>query len=76
MADPKLINGSDDSNHSSKFTVLDVAAFTKKRRQENTKQTHNPLLNSRMFEWESYLFCASRKCRFMESRNQQHDAYC
>ena len=53
-----------------------------KRRKKKTKtktakkQTHNLLLSIVAFVCESYLFCASCKCQFMESRNQQQYAYC
>ena len=71
-----LINDSKDSNHSSKF------AFTKKeetkRQRQLAKPTNNLLLSIVVFVCESYLFCDSGKwiLRFMESRNQQHHAYC
>ena len=75
-----LINDSNDSNHSLKFTVLVVAAFAKKeerkRQRQQAKQTHNLLLGIVVFVCDSYLFCDSCKCRFMKSRNQQHHAYC
>ena len=55
-----------------------VAEFTKKeerkRQRQQVKQTHN--LSIVQFVCESYLFCDSCKCRFMESRNQQYHAYC
>ena len=75
-----LINDSSDSNHSSTFTVLVVAAFTKKAerktQRQQAKQTHNLQTSIVVFVRESYLFCASCKCRFMDSRNQQHHPYC
>ena len=71
------------TNHSYKFRVLVVAAFTKKKEERNgqrqrqqTNQTHSLLLNIVVLACESYLFCDSYECRFMESRNQQHHAYC
>ena len=52
-----LINDSNDLNHSSKFTVLVVAAFTKKeerkRQRQKAKQTHNLLLSIVVFVCES-----------------------
>ena len=75
-----LINDSNESNHSSKFIDLVVAAFTKKeeskRQRQQAKQTHKLLLSIVAFVSESYLFCDSCKCRFMQSRNQQHHEYC
>ena len=57
-----LINNSNNSNHSSKFTVLVVAALTQKRPRQQAKQTHNLLLGvAYVFFWESYLFCDSNK---------------
>ena len=75
-----LINGSSDSNPLSTFTVLVVAALTKrearKRQRQEAKQAHNLLLNMLEFVCESYIFYASCMCRFMKSRNQQYYAYC
>ena len=60
--------------------VLVVAAFTKKgdrkRQRQQAKQTHYLLLSIVVLVCESYLFSASCICRFMESRNRQHRAYC
>ena len=53
-----LINESSDSNHSSKFKVLVVVAFTKKeegkRQRQQAKQTHNLRLSIVAFVCESY----------------------
>ena len=69
-----LINDSSDSNHSLKFTFLVIVAFVKKeerqRQRQQAKQTHNLLLSFVVFLCESYLFCGSYECRFMDSRNQ------
>ena len=57
------INELNDSNHSSTFTFLDVAAFRKqeerKRQRQQAKQTHSLLLSIVVFVYESYLFYAS-----------------
>ena len=62
-----------DSNHSSIFTVLVFAAFTKKEeiksQTQQAKQTHNLLVSIVVFVRESYLFCDSSKYCVMESRN-------
>ena len=62
------INDSRDSNRSSTFTVLVVATFTKKEKDKVAvaKQSHYLLL-SPVFVSESYIFCDSCKCRFMEN---------
>ena len=74
-----LINDSSDSIHSSTFTALVVATFTKKEERERqgqkAKLTHNLLLRIVEFVWELYLFHASCIYRFMESRNLHHK-YC
>ena len=58
-----LINDSSDSNHSSIFTVLIVAAFTKKeeRQRQQEKQTHTILVSIVLFVCESHIFCDSFK---------------
>ena len=61
------INGSSDSNHSSRFTVVVVVAFTKKEKDKAGTHTHNLLLSTVKFVCESYLFYASCRCRFMKS---------
>ena len=52
-----LINDSSDSNHSSTFTVLVVATFTKKEeiktQIQQAKPTHNILLSIAVFVYES-----------------------
>ena len=65
-----IIQDSNDSNHSSKFTVLVVAAKTASK--ANTQLSVDNLV----FVCESYLFCDSCKYSFTESRNLQHHAYC
>ena len=63
-----------------RFTVLVVVAFTKqeerKMQRQQAKQKQVLLVSVVAFVRESYLFCDPCKCRFMESRNQQHHAYC
>ena len=65
---------SNDSNHLIKFKILVVEEEERKRQQ--AKQTHNLLMSIVVFVHDLYIFCDSCKCRFMESRNQQHHAYC
>ena len=54
-----LINdGSSDSNHLSKLSVLVVVAFTKRKETEQqTQPTHNLLVSNLVFVRESCLFC-------------------
>ena len=70
---------SSDSKHSSKFTVLVVAAFTKeekrKRQRQQEKQTHNLLVIIVVFVREPYLFWDYCKCWVIISRNQHHHTY-
>ena len=65
------VNDSSDSNHSSIFTVLVVASFTKKeerqRKREQAKYTHHPLLSIVVFVSESYIFHDSCKLISIES---------
>ena len=49
-----------DTNHSSKFTVLDVRHLQQKKKID--KETDNHLVSIVVFVHESYLFCASCIC--------------